>query len=303
VRKALKRIGIVLGSLVGLIVLAVVALNIVASIRMTKTYDVQPQTIAIPSDEASIAAGRKWAEIHCVFCHQDDLSGGLMLDDPMLGTAVATNLTAGEGGIARNYSDEDWVRAIRHGIDPNGRPLIVMPSASYYYFSDEDLGNLIAYMKSVPAIDNVVSAGFSPTPIARVLLALGVMGEDAIAPEAIDHDAPRPAAPPVGVTEEYGEYLVNSFDRCRTCHGQDLAGGDPPHPDSPDGPSLTAGSRMAGWSVEEFIDAMRTGVSPYGYEIDSEWMPWEMVGSMSDDQLTAMYLYLQSLPAETAGGD
>ncbi len=47
-RKVLKWLGIVLGSLVGLIVLMVVALNIVASIRMTRTYDVQPQPIAIP---------------------------------------------------------------------------------------------------------------------------------------------------------------------------------------------------------------------------------------------------------------
>ncbi len=301
-RKVLKWIGIVLGSLIGVIVLLVVALNIVASIRMTRTYDVQPQPITVPSDEASIAAGRRWAENHCTFCHQENLAGGLILDDPMLGKAVATNLTSGEGGIAQTYTDEDWVRAIRHGIDPEGRPLVVMPSASYYYFSDEDLGNVIAYVKSVPPVDNVVSSGFSPTLIARVLLALGVMGEDAIAPEAIDHDGPRPPAPQPGVTAEYGEYLVNSFDRCRTCHGQDLAGGDPPHPDSPDGPNLTPGGELADWSAEDFIQALRTGISPHGHAIDAEWMPWEMAGKMSDDQLTAMFLYLQSLPAKASAG-
>jgi hypothetical protein len=57
-RKVLKWLGIVLGSLVGLIVLAVIALNVVASICMTRTYDFQPQPIAVPSDEASIAAER-----------------------------------------------------------------------------------------------------------------------------------------------------------------------------------------------------------------------------------------------------
>jgi mono/diheme cytochrome c family protein len=301
-RKVLKWLGIILGGLIGLVVLAVVAMNIVASLRINRTYDVQPQMVTIPSDEESIEAGRLLSEIHCEFCHMDDLSGRVILDDPMLGQAVATNITAGEGGTAQTYSDEDWVLAIRHGIDPNGRPLVIMPSASYYFFSDEDLGNLIAYLKSVPPVDNVISAGFKPTPIARVLLVLGMVGEDAIAPEAIDHEAPRPIAPPVGVTADYGKYLVNSFDRCRTCHGKDLTGGDPPHPDSPDGPSLVSGSRSGYWSVEEFIEAMRTGVSPYGDFIDAEWMPWEMVGAMSDDQLTAMFLYLQSLPAPSADG-
>jgi hypothetical protein len=31
-------------------------------------------------------------------------------------------------------------------------------------------------------------------------------------------------------------------------------------------------------------------------------LPWEMAGKMSDDQLTAMFLYLQSLPAKASGG-
>ncbi len=300
-RKVLKWVGIALGSLIGLVLLATIVMNVIASVRIHRTYDVQPQMIAIPSDETSIEAGRRWAQIHCVFCHQDDLSGGLILDDPMLGAAVAPNLTAGNGGIGQGYTDVDWVRAIRHGVAPGGRALVLMPSASYYYFTDEDLGNLIAFLRSVPAVDNVVDGGFSPTPLARVLLALGMVGDDAIAPEAIDHDAPRPAAPPVSVTAEYGEYLVNSFDRCRTCHGQDLAGGNPPHPNSPDGPNLTPGGELAEWTAQEFMQAMRTGKSPHGHDIDPEWMPWEMVGAMNDEQLTAMYLYLQSLPAPSAG--
>jgi hypothetical protein len=52
--------------------------------------------------------------------------------------------------------------------------------------------------------------------------------------------------------------------------------------------------------LEDFIQALRARVSPHKHPIDAEWMPWEMVGKMSDDQLTAMFLYLQSLPAKVS---
>jgi hypothetical protein len=53
--------------------------------------------------------------------------------------------------------------------------------------------------------------------------------------------------------------------------------------------------------LEDFIQALRARVSPHKHPIDAEWMPWEMAGKMSDDQLTAMLLYLQSMPAKVSG--
>jgi len=41
---------------------------------------------------------------------------------------------------------------------------------------------------------------------------------------------------------------------------------------------------------------MRTGVTPTGKQLDSELMPWKSMGQMSDDELKAIWLYLQTLP-------
>ena len=75
-QKIFRWLGIILGSLVGLILLAVLGLYVSTSIRLNKTYSVQPETITIPSDPASIERGRHVAVIRmCTECHGADLAG------------------------------------------------------------------------------------------------------------------------------------------------------------------------------------------------------------------------------------
>ncbi len=98
-------------------------------------------------------------------------------------------------GLALYYTDTDWVRALRHGIAPDNTPLMGMPSDAFYYMNDEDLGALIAYLKSVPAVDNPVS----PTnlkPLAYILVSIGAFG-DVFPAEHIPHDQ-IPAQPSAG---------------------------------------------------------------------------------------------------------
>jgi ATP/maltotriose-dependent transcriptional regulator MalT len=57
----------------------------------------------------------------------------LFLNDETVGYVPAPNLTSGEGDAGEEFSDPDWVRAIRHGVDPGGRGLIGMPAHNYYY--------------------------------------------------------------------------------------------------------------------------------------------------------------------------
>jgi mono/diheme cytochrome c family protein len=286
-RKALRWTGIVLGGLVGLVVLAVLGLYFVGSRRIGRRYDIQPASIVIPSDAAALEAGRHWTAILCVECHGEDLSGDVLIDDSTIGYVPTPNLTAGAGGVASNYGDADWVRALRHGVNNEGRALLAMPSANYYYMSDGDLGELIAYLKSVPPVDNDLG-GFRLTFTAKVLLAAGVFGEAALPAEIIDHSGPRPAAPPAGATVEYGDYLVRVVG-CRDCHGKELAGGAHPEPGAPPGPNLTPGGSFRAWNLQAFIGAARN--LPNGY------MPWKDLGAMTDPELEAMFSYLQSLPA------
>ncbi len=133
-------------------------------------------------------------------------------------------------------------------------------------------------------------------PMGRILIAAGAF--DVLAAEKLDHAGPRPPAPERSVTAEYGEYLVNTRD-CRLCHGPTLSGAQPPEPGAPFAPNLTPGGELAEWSAADFINTIRTGVSPHGHELDPH-MPWKDYANLNDDDLTAIFLYLQSLPVVEA---
>ena len=77
-----------------------------------------------------------------------------MGDDPIFGRLIASNLTAGKGGVGQTFQDIDYLRAIRHGLGPDNKPLIIMPSQHFTKLSDRDVSTLIAYIKSVPPVDN-----------------------------------------------------------------------------------------------------------------------------------------------------
>ena len=301
IRKIFKWIGIVLGSLIGLLVLAFVVLYTIGTVEWNKMhgqYDVPVEAVTVPTDADSIERGKHVAIIHmCGGCHNDDFSG-VSDSAPGLITVAIPNLTAGAGGVGATNTDEDCVRAIRHGIGNDKRPLLLMPSSFWYYLSDEDLGALIAYLKSVPPVDNELPKT-ELGPLGRVFLALGLLPPE-INPNyfSIDHNAPRPAMPPAGVTTEYGLYLART---CMLCHGENLNGKTL----SEGGPSylstnLTPGGELAYWSDDDFIKTLRTGVTPSGHQL-AKTMPWNYFGQMTDDELKAVWMYLQSLPALPQG--
>jgi mono/diheme cytochrome c family protein len=284
-KKVLKWTGVVLGGSIGVIILAMLGLSLRANARLNKTYQIQPEVVTIPTDRDAIAEGERLASFYCTGCHGENLGGTDFFSEPALAVVDTPNLTSGDGGIGNQYSDADWVRAIRHGVDPQGTPLFVMPAKDFYYLSDEDLGQIIAFLKTLPPIDNA-SNDFSFTIMGRVLLGAGVFG-DVLNAETIDHAGPRPESPVFGATEEYGEYLVNTIG-CHTCHGQELSGGQDPAPGAPPGPNLTPGGNLGGWTEATFITTVRTR--------QSEWMPFESLAKMSDDELRAIWTYLQALP-------
>ena len=160
-------------------------------------------------------------------CHGEDLSGVVnWFDGGPLGTIDSANLTSGEGGIGNEFTTEDYVRAIRHGIDQEGKPIFMVAVPSTAHLSDEDLGAIIAYIKTVPPVDHKTN-GQNFTPLAKTMAGAGVLGDLPV--EVVSHDV-HVTAPERGVSVEYGEYLVNTND-CRVCHGQELAGGPISRPD------------------------------------------------------------------------
>jgi len=291
-KKIFKWIGIVLGSLLGMVLIAGFVFFLIGNAQLNKTYDFPPSNITIPTDETSIEFGRHRVETLCESCHGQGLSGSNMLDDPMMGILDAANLTTGEGGIGQEYSsDEDYVRAIRHGIDPDGKPIFMPAVNSTSHLSDEDLGAIIAYLKTIPPLDNV-TAGQRLKPVAKIMIGAGQFPKLPV--EVVSHDI-HVTAPERSVSVEYGNYLISTND-CRDCHGQDLAGSEFPDPTIYlITPNLTPGGEVGFWSEEDFINTIRTGVTPSDYHLN-EHMPWETYRLFSDDELKAIYVYLQSLP-------
>ncbi len=258
--------------------------NLLAGLRLTKTYNISVEAVTIPNDRGAIERGRHWAAVYCADCHGDNLTGAVKFDNPAIGRIEAHNLTPGTGGAGAEYSDTDWVRAIRHGLSPEGKPLLAMPSGDFYYLSDRDLGDIVAYIKSLPPVDGEMQEP-RLTPLAQVLLSAGVFG-NVLSAETIDHNAARPTPVSPAASPEYGQYLVRTMG-CRTCHGAKLVGSKSPEPSAPLAPSLTTGGQLGGWSEEEFLVAARTRTDKY--------IPWQSLRLLTDDELKALWLYLRSL--------
>ncbi len=292
--KILKWLGIVLGGLVAAVVILVVVLLLLGGWRVNKEYDIDVAAVTVSNDAGTIARGKHYVETLglCQECHGEKLEGDILEDDPVFGKLVPSNLTSGVGG---SYTDIDYVRAIRHGVGPTGKPLVLMPSEFFNRISDADLGAIIAYLKSLAPVDNDVPKT-KLGPLGRVIT---LLDETLVPAGMIDHEAMRPQDVAPAVSVEYGEYLAIV---CTVCHGDNYAGGSVPGEgsDVPLAPNLTPKGALSSWSGEDFASVIRTGTTPAGKKLDSEFMPWLRFLALTDDELEAIWLYLSSLtPLDT----
>jgi len=285
----LKKLVIAAGALVALVVLGILALYLVSELRLNRIFTIDDHPLPVSMDAASIARGQHLAEAvtGCQECHGRKLEGMVLEDDAMLGQIVAPNLTAGRGGVGSYYSDADWVRFMRHGVGQDGRPLILVSSVSLFTMGDEDMAALIAYMRSLEPVDNELPETHVNL-LARLLLLLEPSSLPAL---VIDHDAAPPEAPEPAESAEYGEYLARLA--CAGCHQADFGGGAGPTT----GRNLTPGGDLATWSETDFRRAIRFGMTPDSSDmLDNSMMPFKRLGQMTNDEIQAIWLYLQSLP-------
>ena len=291
--RALKWIGIVVGGLLGLVVVLALVLHLLGRSRLANAPDAQTVAVTVPTNAAAVARGERLAHTisECIGCHTDNLGGQVFVDEAPIGYLPAPNLTSGAGGIGANLTDADWERAIRHGVGHDGRTLVVMPSNWYTNLSDEDVGALIAYLKQLPPVDNELGARRIAFP---GTILLGVLGYNTLPVATIDHANAGMSKPPEEPTAAFGEYLVH-IAACGECHGANFAGNTDPN-GPPMGPNITPGGELQGWTEADFFTAIREGQTPTGRELSPE-MPWRAYRHMTDTELSAIWAYLQSLPA------
>lgn len=295
-----RRMGIGFGIVVLLFVLLAATVYVASEQRVNKRLTVAAESIAIPSDSAAISRGRHLARAiaKCVDCHGDDFGGKVLVDAPPMGRWVPLNVTRGKGGVGARLSDADMVRAIRHAVAPDGRKLMMMPSAEYSHLSAEDVGAIVAYVRSLPPVDRELPPS-TLGPVARALIATNEL--PLYEADRVDH-ALAPAAPQAaGPTAEYGKYLVR-VSGCMGCHGETLAGGKiaAGDPSWPPAANLTPTGIGPRYTEETFFKALRDGVRPEGTPINPA-MPFRLTKEMTDDEIRAVWAYLKTVPPREFG--
>jgi cytochrome c553 len=288
---ALRRIGIAAAVVAGLLLIALLGIFGISRSKLRRTYVIKAETLEIRDDSATLAQARHLVTAinKCVECHGEDF-GGSTMDMGPVGKLHPSNLTSGKGGVAP-MSDAEWIRAIRHGVNKTGRPLVFMPSSVFAAMDAPDLAAVIAYLKQLPPVDRELP----PTQIGLLgrFLIVSKPGR-LLQAEGIDHEAAIPAGVPHQPSPEYGRYLAVTSG-CTYCHGDNLRGGlkEGP-PGTPVSADLTSSGQLANWSEEDFSRALRTGMRPDNSVINP-FMPWSLTRLMTDDEIKAVWLYLRTL--------
>ena len=203
----------------------------------------------------------------------------------------------------KDWTDAEIYRAIVSGVSKDGHAMFpIMLYPEYGTLDTEDIFSIIAYIRTIPSIDNTPSRS-DPTFPMNVILHL------------MPAKARPQARPPVSDTVAYGAYLVRAGG-CVECHtpakhGQiikSLAFSGGREFQMPDGtllvsPNITPDEEtgIGKWTKEAFIlrfmsyalSTFKPAVLQKG-EMQSI-MPWTMYAGMETGDLAAIYQYLHSL--------
>jgi mono/diheme cytochrome c family protein len=282
---------VVVAILILLLVVTLATLVWVGERKRERRVELPPLAALTITDDASARerGAYLYASRGCVDCHGADGAGRVFVDDGGL-KLKGPAIHSGPGSLTLLYKPEDWERLLRHGVKPDGRPAMIMPSEDYNRFTDADLAALVVYTRTLPPAGGGAAVIELPLPV-RALYGAGAI-QDAAA--KIDHSLPVQKPVPEGVTLEHGQYVANM---CKGCHGPQLAGGPVPGgpPDWPPAARLSKGDGnvMPRYSdAESLIALFRSGKRADGTPV--KVMPFETLSKVSDTDMRALHLYLKS---------
>lgn len=220
------------------------------------------------------------------------------------GKYVSSNITPAN---LSNWTDGEVFRAVVSGVGKDGRALFpVMPHHNYGKLDEKDIRAVIAYIRSIPAIENQTEASVPDFPLNFIL-------------NTIPKKANLQPMPSKAEKEKYGEYLVTAA-ACYDCHtnqekgefiGEPFAGGMRfPLPNNYTVVSTNITPHESGigsWTEELFVKRFKLYAdSTYTPEAVGDGdrqsaMPWTMYAGMSEEDLGAMYAYLKTVkPVDTS---
>lgn len=243
----------------------------------TAPLDVPADSVAVPTDSASLAEGERIAWLRgCHGCHADSLEGKVFVDEPRVLRLTAPNIPS----AIRAYSDGELARLIRHGVTRTGRPVFAMPAATYYHLSDADLGRLIAHLRATPVREHPLA----PTEL-RLFTMIGLV-QGAVHTDAgtMDHHAPRLGDRTDTSRVARGEYLARTI--CAECHGPDMRGKD----------ANPAIPHALGYTLPQFVSLLWDGRARDGRDIGLMGVTAQRRFSrFTHDEIEAIFAYLQTV--------
>ena len=216
-KRVVKILLLVLAGLVVLIGLALGYGVFRAEQKLNRKVDINPPPVAYAATPEALAQGKYLFDSRgCGECHGARGEGRVLIDAPNGFFVRTPNITP--GGATARYREDDWVRAIRHGVKPDGKPIFLMPSEDYNRLTDADLAAVVAHVRSLPPATGNATEVRLPL-IMKAVYGFGLMRDAA---DKIDHNLPpsRPVA--VAVSVAHGEYVAKM---CTGCHGPGLSGG------------------------------------------------------------------------------
>jgi mono/diheme cytochrome c family protein len=262
---------------------------------------------ALPAYTPNLANGQTTFNAGgCSSCHatpgQPDrlrLGGGLAIRSPF-GTFYAPNLSPDpHDGIGR-WSEADFVTAVLKGTSPLGTHYFpAFPYSSYQHAKIEDVRDLFAYLKTLPAVGGKVRNHDVPFPfnIRRLVSGWKFLFFDG---KSFEPDGTQTAQ------WNRGAYLVSGLGHCAECHSprnvlggivasQRFAGGPDPEGDGWV-PNITQ-KGLSDWSAKDIAYFLQTGDTPDGDSVGgSMTRVIRNTSQLSDADRAAMAVYLKSLP-------
>ena len=216
------------------------------------------------------------------------------------GTIYAKNITpVGIGSM----TDGELFRAITSGVRKDGQAMFpIMPYPAFNKLSDEDLYSIIAYVRTLKPVESTIPETELDFPLNYIVRTIPTR-----------HFAVQ--APDTSNVYEYGKYMVNAAV-CGECHSQQVKGEAVKGMEFaggreflfPEGTVRSANitpeeeTGIGLWTRDNFVDRFRHYASADTATLRIEAaehnsvMPWVMYGGMSDQDLTAIYKYLRTLP-------
>jgi mono/diheme cytochrome c family protein len=267
------------------------------------------QTTA-PADSEAIARGAYvFRAAGCLSCHTDrknkgqPLAGGRALATPF-GTFYSPNITPDPAtGIGR-WTAEDFRRALREGLAPDGGNLFpAFPYSSYAGMTDQDISDLWEYFQEQPPVAQANRAHELSLPF-RFRALVSVWKALFFSPRTFEADAGKDAV------WNRGAYLVQVLGHCPECHtprnllgGLDTSrylAGAAKGPDGKKVPNITPfpKSGIGDWRESDITYFLKTGFLPDGDVAGAAMAEVIDDGTshLTDTDRAAIAAYLRALP-------